>query len=323
MAAPIVRRKFASSPKDPRYHMLSHLSSKFTLGPEEQTHEPRAALFLNRFTRTLAIMYATSGIDQIIGISSEDMLGRSFFECVEENCLNDAINCLESAKGNDSIAYLRFFFRDPRQDDEPPSSESEDDTMTDITSDDDSETDTDYGGPSVAAHTPAAIPNGHSSMDASGEETPENLRTSSNQGSYGSYGSLRSPSAENRPGPIELEAVVSCPSHGTGCRVARPRAACSPTQRSYLCCSVGCTASVPSRFAATTALSAGGTASYYGTGTLSAYAKRLYAKHSRCWCFCLGTCRYQWKLGRLHSWQASWRESAARRIPHLGTYAYN
>ncbi|OCL06179.1 hypothetical protein AOQ84DRAFT_248342, partial [Glonium stellatum] len=115
--APMVRRLFSSSPKDPRYHMLSHLSSKFTLGPAEQTHEPRAALFLNRFTRTLTVMYATNGIEQIIGIAGEAMKGRSFYYCIQENCLEDAVRCLETAKGNDSIAYLRFFFRDPRQDD--------------------------------------------------------------------------------------------------------------------------------------------------------------------------------------------------------------
>ncbi|KAF2455074.1 hypothetical protein BDY21DRAFT_264687, partial [Lineolata rhizophorae] len=117
--APVIRRIFSSSPKDPRYHMLTHLSGKFSMGPEDQTHEPRAALFLNRFTRTLTIMYATSGIEQIIGIPSEDMKGRSFYYCIQQNCLQDAVRCLEQAKGNDSIAYMRFFFRDPRQDDPP------------------------------------------------------------------------------------------------------------------------------------------------------------------------------------------------------------
>ncbi|KAF1361071.1 hypothetical protein EJ07DRAFT_75914, partial [Lizonia empirigonia] len=117
--APIVRKLFASSPKDPRYHMLSHLSSKFDLGPDEQTHEPRAALFLNRFTRTLTVMYATSGIEQIVGISGEEMKGHSFYYCIALNCLTEAVRCLESAKGNDSIAYMRFMFRDPRQEDPP------------------------------------------------------------------------------------------------------------------------------------------------------------------------------------------------------------
>ena len=107
-----MRKLFSSSPQDPRYHMLSHLSSKFTLGPEQQTHEPRAALFLNRFTRTLTVMYATSGVEEILGIPSDEMIGRSFYFCIAQDCLQDAVKCLESAKGNDSIAYLRFFFLD-------------------------------------------------------------------------------------------------------------------------------------------------------------------------------------------------------------------
>lgn len=117
--------------------MLSHLSVKFQRDATEESHEPRAALFLNRFTRTLTIMYATNGIEQIIGISGEEMKGRSFYYCIAQNCLEDAVKCLETAKGNDSIAYLLFWFRDPRQDD-PPASDTtsepatEDAIMTDV-----------------------------------------------------------------------------------------------------------------------------------------------------------------------------------------------
>jgi hypothetical protein len=130
MEAPIVRRLFSSSPQDPRYHMLTVLSEKFTTeNVEDAIHEPRAALFLNRFTRTATIMYATSGIEEIIGISSEDLKGSSFYFCIAENCLEDAVKCLETAKGNDSIAYLRFWFQDPRPN-EPLATSDED--MTDV-----------------------------------------------------------------------------------------------------------------------------------------------------------------------------------------------
>ena len=98
--------------------MLSHLSSKFAAPTESQQNEPRAALFLNRFTRTLTIMYATSGLSQLLGISGEELTGESFYYCIKENCLREAVRCLENAKSNDSIAYLRFWFRDPRQDNE-------------------------------------------------------------------------------------------------------------------------------------------------------------------------------------------------------------
>ncbi|KAF1987458.1 hypothetical protein K402DRAFT_49494 [Aulographum hederae CBS 113979] len=243
--APIVRRLFASSPSDPRYHMLSHLSSKFNLGPKEQTHEPRAAMFLNRFTRTLTIMYATSGIQQILGISGEEVKGKSFYSCIQENCLGDAVRCLETAKGNDSIAYLRFWFRDPRQDNIPPSqgntdeeNETETDTdasMTDATTSEDEEGgvrlgDFEEGRPTVAAQeqttessrtNPAADPDIPSnSRTTSGDSTaPQNTHAAV----FGEQPSAQSSnsSVPNSPdsddlsrGPIELEAVVSCTSDG-------------------------------------------------------------------------------------------------------------
>ncbi|KAF2275630.1 uncharacterized protein EI97DRAFT_459098 [Westerdykella ornata] len=40
MDAPLIRRLFTSSPEDPRYHKISHLSSKFSLTDKKQTHEP-------------------------------------------------------------------------------------------------------------------------------------------------------------------------------------------------------------------------------------------------------------------------------------------
>ncbi|KAI4100865.1 MAG: hypothetical protein LQ339_005368 [Xanthoria mediterranea] len=129
-AAPVVRRLFSSSPQDPRYHMLSYISNKFSQEVPRNLHEPRAALFLNRFTRTLTIMYATNGLADILGITAEELNGKSFYYCIQENCLKEAIKCLESAKANDSIAYLRFWFRDPRQND--PS--DRDERMTDVNS---------------------------------------------------------------------------------------------------------------------------------------------------------------------------------------------
>ena len=116
--APIVRQLFSSSPRDPRYHMLSYISHKFSQELRPHSHEPRAALFLNRFTRTLTIVYATNGVANILGISADELNGKSFYYCIQENCLQEAVRCLESAKANDSIAYLRFWFRDPRQGDQ-------------------------------------------------------------------------------------------------------------------------------------------------------------------------------------------------------------
>ncbi|KAJ5925238.1 hypothetical protein N7454_007877 [Penicillium verhagenii] len=117
--APIVRHLFTSSPNDSRYHMLTLLSNKFSQRLDEPLHEPRAAMFVNRFTRTATIMYATAGVSEILGLNPNQLISKSFFYCIQERCLRDAVRCLESAKANDSIAYLRFWFRNPMQDDNP------------------------------------------------------------------------------------------------------------------------------------------------------------------------------------------------------------
>lgn len=236
--APLIRRLFTSSPEDPRYHMLSHLSSKFTTSNDDRDHEPRAALFLNRFTRSLTVMYATSGIEQVIGISSEEMKGRSFYYCIQQNCLEDAVKVLESAKGNDSIAYMRFRFRDPRSEDASDattSEESEDDVMTDVTySDDESDLDNSHGG--YTSHSTGESSSldrsAHSSISVndSGTEPPRNHRTDSgdsthpsdtHEGVFGngsdarsSTSSVATPQLEADNEPIELEAVISCTSDG-------------------------------------------------------------------------------------------------------------
>ncbi|KAF1948839.1 hypothetical protein CC80DRAFT_430628 [Byssothecium circinans] len=220
MDAPLARKLFSSSPKDPRYHMLSHLSSKFSLGPEEQTHEPRAALFLNRFTRTLSIMYATSGVEQVLGISNDELIGKSFWFCIQDTCQPDAVRVLESAKGNDSIAYMRFLFHDPRGNDppEPPTSESDDDIMTDVTtSEDESEPGTETRGLPAPAQSAS-----HSSMDASAEESSENLRSNSNEASNGTP-MPRSPFSVAQQEPLEIEAVVSCTTDGLVVCIRRAR----------------------------------------------------------------------------------------------------
>ena len=98
--------------------MLSYISHKFSQDVRPKKHEPRAALFLNRFSRTSTIMYATNGLAEVLGITADELNGKSFYYCIQENCLEDAVKCLESAKANDSIAYLRFWFRDPRQPDQ-------------------------------------------------------------------------------------------------------------------------------------------------------------------------------------------------------------
>lgn len=264
LAAPVVRRMFSSSPKDPRYHMLSYLSIKFTQRSRAQRHELRAALFLNRFTRTLSIMYATDSIEDIIGIPANIMCGRSFYHCIAENCLPDAVKCLESAKGNDSIAYLRFWFRDPRTDDPAPEPESDgDESVTTDMSDGVEEGGRSHGENEMLYRNDLEFAQFATSMNTGSHGSSDYSRCRTSSGDSGGYediheaifggaGEARSstssivPSLATRSSTpsghannaVELEAVISCTSDGlvVCLRKARsmiPHSANHPTKPMY------------------------------------------------------------------------------------------
>ncbi len=245
MDAPIVRRLFSSTPQDPRYHMLSLLSAKFDQrSATRNQHEPRAAMFLNRFTRTLAIMYSTDALATVLGLRPDDVQGKSFYECIQENCLADAVRCLESAKANDSIAYMRFWFRDPRPRPPPPADEpmsegsaSDEDGGVYLDGHLDGQMDDPMDGvdgvhPHASIHRGSTTSSGHSTdlgPDSSQAIFGESGPTASSDSSAPTPGEGPA-SAGTRPRPrrrtpkppqppaednrIEVEAVVSCTSDG-------------------------------------------------------------------------------------------------------------
>jgi hypothetical protein len=229
--------------------MLEHLSSKFRTPPQASLLEPRAAIILNRFTRTLTVMYVTNAVSTILGVTPEQFTDKSFYECIQENCLPEAIRCLESAKSNDSIAYLRFWYRDPRRDEDmdqeireaSQSSDSEDggvvlDGNMDVDSAPAAESSTanQNAAPSCSSAEANRTSSGESSdleHDSSGAifDHSHASRSSSSSLVLVSPAERRrarpAPTPQPPAEPFELEAVISCTSDGLVVilRRARPR----------------------------------------------------------------------------------------------------
>lgn len=199
-------------------------------------------------------MYATNGLENTLGVSSAELQNKSFYYCMQENCLPEAIRVLESAKANDSIAYLRFWFRDPRLDD----MNNQDETMseapsTDNDNDDDDggvrltngmDTDTsDYAARSSSSGFTSSQEQNGTSPSRNGSNGqfahPSDSSGSSSNGSRpsaifdlparanssaSSLSGQLSDDERNHHRDIELEAVVSCTSDGLVVilRAARP-----------------------------------------------------------------------------------------------------
>ncbi|PVH92566.1 hypothetical protein DM02DRAFT_271385 [Periconia macrospinosa] len=83
--------------------------------PDEVVH--RAAFFLNRFTRSLTIMYATASTEQTINLSNNEVTGRSFYNYIAQAFLHTVSHYLKSTKSYNSVVYMRFFFCTPSQTD--------------------------------------------------------------------------------------------------------------------------------------------------------------------------------------------------------------
>ncbi len=206
--------------------MLEHLSPKFEMPPIER--ELRAALILNRFTRNLTIMYATDAVAQILGVRPDELLEKPFYDCIQPNCLDEAERCLENAKAKESIAYLRFWYKDPRVDPNDPVKNDDEEEEEEVEIEDEGKDRNSPEDREMDLKDPAVKDN---SMDIDEESDPR-LRGADDGGrdkEGGPSGSVRA-SRPRRPRPqppktFELETVISCTSDGLVVVLRRARPA--------------------------------------------------------------------------------------------------
>ncbi|EEH35254.2 hypothetical protein PAAG_06301 [Paracoccidioides lutzii Pb01] len=207
--APVVRRLFTSSPQNPRYDMLSCISRKFNSFPTSLSHEPRAVLFLNRFTRSSNILFATSSVERVLGIRPPDLVPESFYHCMEECCLEEAVRCIESAKSNDTTTYLRFWFRNPLLDE----NDMDDDTV--FSSEEEERSEDEMENDLLEAEISRAAATHADQHLANSHTVNKSHLTTDLHGDVSASTSYSQTPASNYSGSrIQVEAVVSCSSDG-------------------------------------------------------------------------------------------------------------
>jgi hypothetical protein len=121
--------------------MIGHLAPKFNSSSiaRAAVHEPRAAFLLNRFSEKLPILYTTHAAEFVLSCNPEESVGLSFYEFIDEGYLLGAMNAIERAKENDSIAYLRLLWKKPS----PWETDESDEQMEDDEDEDEDDDDSD------------------------------------------------------------------------------------------------------------------------------------------------------------------------------------
>ncbi|KAF9578025.1 hypothetical protein BGW38_006408 [Lunasporangiospora selenospora] len=84
-----------------------------TWDPRVLQPEVRVCLILNRFTRNLIIMYASSSAQLLFNIDSEDMVGRPLLLYIRSDDLATFVEQVDMVKATNVITHMRFWFQSP------------------------------------------------------------------------------------------------------------------------------------------------------------------------------------------------------------------
>ncbi|KAF9397244.1 hypothetical protein BGX21_009076 [Mortierella sp. AD011] len=101
-----------------RHHDAFQTNSKW----DAQFLEPeaRACLLLNRFTRSLVVMYASSACEKVLCVNPDDITGKPILLFIRSDDLKSFVEQMDIVKGTSSIVSMRFWFQSPNTPQEIP-----------------------------------------------------------------------------------------------------------------------------------------------------------------------------------------------------------
>ncbi|KAK3825283.1 MAG: hypothetical protein J3Q66DRAFT_327392 [Benniella sp.] len=75
--------------------------------------EPRVCVIMNRFTRSLIVMYASSACEQVFRVDPEKMLGKPFLLYIRADDLATFVEQMDLVGSTETITHMRFWFQSP------------------------------------------------------------------------------------------------------------------------------------------------------------------------------------------------------------------
>ncbi|KAF9104342.1 hypothetical protein BGX27_010127 [Mortierella sp. AM989] len=82
--------------------------------------EPRVCLLLNRFTRSLLVLYASSACEIVLQVHPDDIIGKPMLVFIRSDDLVSFVEQMDSIKSSTSIVNMRFWFQSPNSPSEIP-----------------------------------------------------------------------------------------------------------------------------------------------------------------------------------------------------------
>ncbi|KAG0325124.1 hypothetical protein BGZ99_001034 [Dissophora globulifera] len=76
--------------------------------------EPRVCMILNRFSRSLTVMYASSACERIFHIDPDHIVGKPILLFIRADDLASFVEQMDMIKATTAITYIRFWFQSPR-----------------------------------------------------------------------------------------------------------------------------------------------------------------------------------------------------------------
>ncbi|KAG0201237.1 hypothetical protein BGX28_005886 [Mortierella sp. GBA30] len=116
--ARIVEPKYEEFERIRRHH--DAFRSNNTWDPNGLQPEPRVCMILNRFSRTLGVLYASPSCELILHIDVEEIVSKPILLFIRADDLASFVEQVDIAKATNAITHMRFWFQSPNYSQEIP-----------------------------------------------------------------------------------------------------------------------------------------------------------------------------------------------------------
>ncbi|KAF9572998.1 hypothetical protein EC968_009126 [Mortierella alpina] len=109
----IVQSKQEEVERIKRHHLAFRTLPQNDWNSQGLEPEFRVCMILNRYSRTLGVMYASPSCEQVLLIDAEAIVGKPFLLFIRADDLGAFVEQVQVAKSSSAITHMRFWFQSP------------------------------------------------------------------------------------------------------------------------------------------------------------------------------------------------------------------